>query len=153
MSGDKGQRGRTDVTDRKRESTVSRKDKRERISLRNQSALSCEKEPGYTYRWVNDMPGRIATMLRAGWEFVEDDIQTTYSSASTQENQRGQQVWRVVNQGIDAPCREAALMRIPQELFDEDQAALQAEVDEKEATIDPEGLTKRSNKFGSMNRT
>ena len=152
MSEDKGKRARTDVSERKRETTVSKKDKRERVrlSLQDQSALSCEKEPGFHYRWVNDLPGRIASRLKAGWEFVEDDVQTTYSSASIDVNQRGQQVWRVVNVDPAAPCREAALMRIPQHMFDEDQQVLQDKIDQEEQRIDPSGAGKQANQFGSM---
>lgn len=89
------------------------------------------KEPGYVYRWVNDVPGRIDQFKQGGYEVVEDalkigdptvDRPTRLGSATT------------VVRGTST----LVLMRIKQEWYDEDQAAKQAEVDALEATMQPD---------------
>jgi hypothetical protein len=71
------------------------------------------KEEGFEYRWVNDLHGRLQAMENIGWERVETDP-------------------RVVSKKTG---QLAYLMRIPQEIYDEDAIARQRRIDEQEDEI------------------
>ena len=77
---------------------------------------------GFHYHVFNDNwrkePGRIQRALNAGYEIVEHDR----SGETAGTNDDGTEIKQV-------------LMRIPQEIYDEDQAAKQAEVDKVDEQI------------------
>lgn len=143
-------KSRDDVTDRQRP-LDREKDKAERIPMHMQRSLSfINREPGYRYRFVNDVYGRISMFLKASWTIVEGDSSQTYAGKGREEaSQKNGQVWRTVNNGTGANCREAVLMRIPDELYDEDQMAKIDAIMANEARLDPEGKLKSARKFGA----
>lgn len=129
--------------------------RRERIPVYAQNILTgLDLDPSYTYRWVNDLYGRINAFQTAGWEIVEGSTSATYSGKGREiEAQRGSQMWRTVNQRADAPCREAVLMRILTTLYNEDQLHKATQVDEDEKRIDPEGVIRKAQLMGPRANT
>lgn len=91
------------------------------------------KDPKYAYRWINDKPGRIKMALEGGYQFVDSKdtviANSNYSDDfSSMKSQHG---------GHDASGRpyKRYLMAIRKELFEEDQAIKQSEVDEVDRAI------------------
>ena len=80
--------------------------------------LAFPPRPGYHRHWFNEEPGRIPQALENGYAHVIDK--------ATQKP-----VTRVVNKG----GMQAFLMEIPQEWFEDDMAAQQKAVNDKEDTI------------------
>ena len=91
------------------------------------------KDPNYSYRYVNDVPGRIQRFLNGGWEFHVDP-----------ESEVGQ---RTVDSGSrlgSALTRQSGgitqvAMRIPKEWFDEDQQRKWDEIDSVEDSMRADG--------------
>jgi hypothetical protein len=79
-------------------------------------------EDGFQYRVINDRwkkePGRVQRALSAGWELVEHER----SGENVGTNEDGSEV-------------KGVLMRIPQELYDEDQAVKNKALDEVDEQI------------------
>ncbi len=80
--------------------------------------LAVAPRPGYHRHWFNEEPGRVDMAKENGWNHVLADA-------------TGKPVTRVVDKG----GKQAWLMEIPQAWFDEDMAAQQQGVDDKEETI------------------
>jgi hypothetical protein len=106
------------VSVRGRETT----DRRERVPFGLlQRKLHCPSDDGFHYRVFNDNwrkePGRIQRAKRAGYEIVEG-----WSSV-------------VVGTNDDGSAIKGVLMKIPEELYEEDQALKQKEVDRTDERI------------------
>lgn len=107
------------------------------------------KNPDFEYRWVRDKDEdgqRIFAFHQAGWDFVDSSEVRVGSSL----------VYKTENVGsiIRTPSNDGGylyLMSIPKELYDEDQARKQQEINEIESQIfapkDDEG------QYGSTKRT
>ncbi len=139
-----------DIEDRKRELNRN-SDKKERVALHKQRTLDFfDKEPGFEYRYVNDVYGRIEMFLKAGWSLVEGDVHATYSGKGREvESQKSGHIWRVVNKGDRAVSKDAVLMKIPKEYYDSDQAEKIDRVYEAEKQLDPNGKILSARKFGA----
>ena len=85
------------------------------------------KEPGYVYRFVNDIGDRVAQFLEQGYELVEDKDVKVGDRRIQQVKAEGTKAQVSVGQGI-----KAFLMRQKDEYYKEDQAAKQARVDQLE---------------------
>ena len=83
--------------------------------------LSYEPRPNYHRRWFNAVPGRIEAATEAGYTHVKDS--------------QGKVVTRVVSRYENGDALSAYLMEIPEEFYQEDQAAKQAEVDQVDQAI------------------
>ena len=136
--------------DRSRPTGAAREaERKERVPLYKQNAVTYfNQEPGYHYRLVNDVYGRIAKFLHAGWQIVEGSVDQTYSGTKQESVQSGAQIWRTVNKDPNAPSHKAVLMCIREEDFAADQAAKQALIDEEEAAYDPEGIIRQAQLMG-----
>jgi len=88
-----------------------------------------QKDPNYSYRWVNDTPGRIAAFKEGGYEVVTDDNEVGDNTVD-----RGSKLGSAITKSVGGHTT-AVLMRIPKEWYDEDQAAKQKDVDILEATM------------------
>ena len=88
-----------------------------------------QKDPNYVYRWVNDVPGRIAAFKEGGYEVVTSDNEVGDKTVD-----RGSKLGSAITKSVGGQIT-AVLMRIPREWYDEDQAAKQKEVDILEATM------------------
>lgn len=107
--------------------------RKERIPVSaNRAPLSVKgfDEKNYQGRFVNDVGDRIARFLDGGYEFVAKDGtsvgETTVDSSSGLDSR----VKKPVGQGI-----YAYLMRLPRELYNEDQKAKQRELDRLDEAI------------------
>jgi len=87
------------------------------------------KEPGYTYRIVNDLGDRIAQFQEQGYELVEDKDVKVGDRRINQVKAEGTKAQISVGGGV-----KAYVMRQKQEWYEEDQAAKQVRVDELEKT-------------------
>jgi hypothetical protein len=79
--------------------------------------ISFPKDSEYNYRWVNDTEGNIHRFQKAGWEHVdakgkELEVDQNFQDASWRQSALSQKV----GGGITA-----YVMRIPKEIYDEDQ--------------------------------
>lgn len=124
--------------------------KRKRIPVSgNRDILTVQgKDPNYVYRFVNDVPGRIAKFQAAGYEVVDHDATiggvTVDSSKGTDSTKS-----KIVGQDrLTGNAVEAYLMRIPKEYYEEDQAAKQQKIDEKEIAMKRE--TKKPGHYGNL---
>ena len=107
--------------------------KRKPITKRN--VLTSKARPGYVNRWVNDIDDRIMMFEEAGWKVVRKDSQDTSEKKAEEPSKLGSIVRKAVGGGY-----YAVLMEIPQEWYDEDQAAKQAEKDLRSEGIDAQKM-------------
>lgn len=84
--------------------------------------FNCPENDGFHYRVFNDQwkkePGRLQRALAAGYEFVDDPV----SGTTVSTNKDGSEV-------------KGVLMRIPKELYDQDQALKAKKLDEIDKQI------------------
>ena len=119
------------------------KDRAQRVSrapingTRNVLTAS-NKEPGFTYRFVNDEGDRVQTMQERGYEVVTDKTIKIGDARVATPSAEGSARVASVGGGV-----KAVLMRIKDEWYQEDQALKQAEIDEVEKSL------KRTNLEGS----
>jgi hypothetical protein len=85
-----------------------------------QQKLAYPERAGFHRHWFNNTAGRIQTAQEAGYEHVVAN---------------GKPVEKVVGTAEGGGPLNAFLMEIPQEWFEEDMAAQQREIDEKEKSI------------------
>lgn len=87
-------------------------------------------DPNFYYRWVNDRDNNIARYLKAGYVFV--DKEGKEAGDPTVETSRGtdSRLRKGVGGGITA-----YLMRLPKELWQEDQARKEADLRETERAM------------------
>lgn len=109
--------------------------KKERKPMYEQNSLTyLKKDPNYRYREVNDTPGRIERYLAAGWEIVKGTVTDTYTGKGRKETaQQGSAVRSRVNPGQEHQF--GILMRIPINLWNEDQAAKEKRRSDHEKAI------------------
>ena len=97
-----------------------------RVPVSGRNILTVKgKDPGYSYRIVNDEPDRIARFQEGGYELVSDEsvkVGDTRVSLPTAEG--------TVKQMSVGGGHKAYLMRIKKDWYDEDQKAKQKVVDE-----------------------
>ena len=103
-----------------------------RVPLNRQDVLTVPekyKEPGYHYRFFNDVGERIEKAERAGYEVVRGKVPVGDPKAGGSEGV-GSAVTKAVGEN-----KKAVLMRIKQEWWDEDQAEKVKKVKEQENEI------------------
>lgn len=125
----------TQPATRERSTTDTRK---ERIPFGvPQSRLTvANPDPSFVYRWVNDDGrGRIDRALAGGYEFAPSVGQKVGSGSADGNSDVGSKVSRIVGTQEGGAGMRAYLMRIPRELYDQDQRAKQAQVDEVDKAI------------------
>ena len=88
-----------------------------------------DQDPAFVYRWVNDIEDRIEIFKLGGWKLVEDKHQIGDRKADG-----ASQLDRVVTKNVGAK-RTAYLMRIEKEFYEEDQAAKERAIAEKEKAM------------------
>lgn len=119
--------------------------KRTPINGRNILSVS-NKEPGYEYRFVNDVGDRVEIFKERGWELVD--------SADVRIGDR-----RVENPGplgskaqaaVDKTGTKAFLMRIKKEWYDEDQAEKGKAIAEQELAMKQQALSSNDLRTGKL---
>jgi hypothetical protein len=91
---------------------------------------------GWHLHWMNDDGQRLIEAQQGGYEFVSEEETKLDQVAPTPANSDlGTRVRKVVGKQENGEPMYAYLMKIPQNFYDEDQLALQAQVDRIDATI------------------
>ena len=99
-----------------------RRVRRTPVGRRNVLTLT-GKEPGYEYRYVNDIGDRVQQFLDAGYELVEAKNVQIGDSRIGRPSAEGSNAQASVGNGV-----KAFAMRIREDWYAEDQAAKQAHV-------------------------
>lgn len=89
-----------------------------------------DKKRGYHYRFVNDEPGRVKKFEEAGWDAVTGQVQTKDPNAGD-----ASQMGSIVKVPVGG-TKHAVLMRIENELHEEDQKVKQDAIDKTAHEID-----------------
>lgn len=91
---------------------------------------------GYHLHILNDVPGRIDQALAAGYEFVSpDEVGGVASNVVSRNTDLGDKVRFLVGTTANNEPMYAYLMKLPLDLHEEDQAALQAKNDRVDDAI------------------
>jgi len=109
-----------------KEEKSQRTPRKKRVPIATRNKLKAQAREGYHRRFFNDVDDRIAEAEAAGYEKVKGDVSTGDQHVGA-GSKKGSCVAKSVGGGITA-----YLMEIPQEYYDEDQAAKQAKIDKKE---------------------
>ena len=121
---------------------------KKRVPMHKQSAIAVtNKDPNFVYRIVNDSEGRVDQFLAGGYTIAEDSAESEDDRVQS-ASQMGSVKRMVVNRGRDADTKHAVLMKIPREMYDEDQKEKQRQVDETTASYDPGSIKARGNTYG-----
>lgn len=116
-----------DDTDEDTEKAVSRqRPLKDRIPVSTRKVLKYPEKKGYRRRMVNDTDTRIQTFIEGGWTPVEGDEKGSDPRAG-ETSIPGNVVKKSVGQGVTG-----VLMEIPEELYEEDQAAKQKRISKAE---------------------
>lgn len=126
-----------------RVSRVQSGQKRTPINGRNVLTVT-GKEPGYTYRVVNDVGDRIQQFLDAGYELVESAAVKVGDRRVDNASAEGSKA----QVSVGKTGEKAFVMRIKDEWYKEDQQAKAAEVDKLEQSI-TKNLTGKAD-YGSV---
>jgi len=105
------------------------------------------KEKNYTYRWVNDVDGRITKFKLADYEhvYMNEGVEVGAVGDVKQGTNVGTIVSKSVGQGITA-----YLMKIKTEFYNEDQAAKQKDKVDRAEEIIYENVDRLSGKYGEI---
>lgn len=112
-----------------RPSTINRSERPKRNPINgHRDVLNVQgQEEGYHYCWVNE--DKVPRYEQAWYEFVTHDVVVGDRKVNA-ASQLGGKVSMSVGNNLTA-----YLMRVPQEYYDEDRAAEQADLDEKETSM------------------
>lgn len=121
-----------------------------RKPVQTDDVLNVEQEDGYYKRIVNDKPGRIEKFLKAGYTIVNENVSNV---DGTDPSQLGSVGRMVVNQGVSAGCRHGVVMKLPLELYHQDQLEKQKRNDAVEASYDPHKTKQPGSDYGHMSIT
>ena len=107
--------------------SVTRQQKR--VPMHQRQPLSVSgRDPNFEYRVVNDIPGRVDRFKLAGW--VPDDKTDVGDNIAGRASSMGSTTSAPVGKGTNG-----IVMKIPKELYKEDQMAKQRKVDESEEAM------------------
>ena len=124
-------------------SAPSRRPKRTPFTF---NKLKFPDHPGYVRRVVSDVDGgmRVAAFESAGWKVVTDPLATVNSDKNVNTvSQIGSGINRHVGVDERGQSIKGVLMEIPEEWYNEDQAAKKAQIDETEKglrRVDKDGV-------------
>ena len=117
--------------------------KRTPINGRNVLTVS-NKEAGYEYRFVNDVGDRIAYFQERGWELVDaKDVRI-----GDRRVESGSVLGSKAHASVDKQGTKSFVMRIPKDLYDEDQADKAKAIAEQEQSMKQSALS--SNDYGKL---
>jgi hypothetical protein len=103
------------------------------------------RDPNYHYRIVNDVDDRIERLKIAGYEIAEEKVGIGDPGVENSNISLGSGARMHVGKGV-----KAVLMKIPKELFQEDQKAKQREIDAKEAAIKRKANSGEGGTYGEV---
>jgi len=102
---------------------------RKRVPLGTRNVLTAPKKPGFVRRFVNDKGDRIENFKAAGWNVVEEPVQIGDPKLG-----RASTLGSLANPHVGGGQR-AVLMELPEDLYNEDRAASQAQITKVENEI------------------
>lgn len=115
-----------------------------RVPMHQRNRISfSDTDPNFVYRVFNDVEEgeRLAAAQAAGYEFVQSD-ENIGDTRVADSSKVGKNVSKHVGNGV-----RGYLMRIPKELYEEDQKAKQKAVDETENAMKPD---KSKGQYGGL---
>jgi len=127
-----------------RPSKLNRSDRPQRVpinGLRDKLSITGQ-EPGFHYCIVNDY--NVETYALGGYEFVSHDVKIGDRSINAAAMEGGK-VSLPVGNGVTG-----FVMRIPQEYYDEDRAAEQADLDDKDRALRQNLNSKDDGRYGKV---
>ena len=90
---------------------------------------------GKVGRWVNDDPGRLHAATEAGYEFVADSTAHIGQGAGNEKDRMSTKIRRRVGTREGGDSKMAYLMIIDKELYDQDQADKQTNINRTEESL------------------
>lgn len=122
----------------------------ERVPLAMQKVQKAYDIPGFVVRIVNDSPGRIAALQKAGWTFVVgsgyDDSDERLQKAGSDDD--GLVTFTINKNSPNADAHKAYLMKIPKEWYDSDQKAKMLELEKRSEALDPSKVAEKMQNSG-----
>ena len=119
--------------------------KRTPISGRNVLTVS-NKEPGYEYRFVNDVGDRVEIFKERGWELVEAaDVRI-----GDRRIESAGPLGSKAQASVDKQGTKAFVMRIKQEWYEEDQAEKAKAIAEQELAMKQQALSSNDLRSGKL---
>jgi len=109
--------------------------KRTPLGQRNRLTFNGEQDPNYVYRVINDQNDRLLMAQEAGYEFVNGPEKLGDERAA-----EGGAIDSRVSKPVGNGTR-GFLMRIPKDLYNEDQEAKLAKIAKTEEALKPEKTT------------
>lgn len=141
MSNEKNRPTRVRAEDKSRSD-----DRPERIPVSGSKDILTVKgrDDGFVYRWVNDEDDRLYRFERGGYDFVSHDASIGTRGVDTSSG-TSTVISKNMGKGVTA-----YLMRLPRELFDEDQKAKAKRIDAIEDTMKKALKDGSSGDYGSV---
>ena len=131
--------------------SIPKSNRPKRTPLFKQRTLIADEREGYIRRWVLEKPGRVEAFQKAGWNFVEGNIKDMRDSRAQNASQIGSIVKEVVNPNARDSAKDAYLMEISKDWYEEDQLAKRQVIRDREAALDPKKYRQKDRAFyGSM---
>ena len=119
---------------------------RKPLAQQGPQSVAGDKDPNFSYRFVNDTGSRVANFQAAGYEIVKDDNLVVGDNRVFDPSDNGSGKRVISNDGT-----VSYLMRIKKEWHAEDQAKKQAHVDETEGAI--KQTASQNSDYGSIKIT
>lgn len=105
---------------------------------------------GKHLHWINDYSGRISDALQSGYEFVNENETKINDFVTPGNSDLGSQVKRLVGKDDNGGPLFAYLMKIDEDLWQEDQAEVQARNDLTDMALSRGDLNRFEGQYGSV---
>ena len=130
--------------------TKARSERAKRTPINGRNVLGASgKEPGYKYRFVNDMGDRVESFKERGWELVD----STSVKMGDRRVDQGSVLGSKAQVSVDKNGMKAFLMRIPEDWYEEDQADKARSIAEQERDMKQQALANNELKTGKFEIT
>lgn len=130
--------------------TKARSERAKRTPINGRNVLGASgKEPGYKYRFVNDMGDRVESFKERGWELVD----ATSVKMGDRRVDLGSVLGSKAQVSVDKNGMKAFLMRIPEDWYEEDQADKARSIAEQERDMKQQALANNELKTGKFEIT
>lgn len=130
--------------------TKARSERAKRTPINGRNVLNASgKEPGFKYRFVNDMGDRVESFKERGWELVD----STAVKLGDRRVDLGSVLGSKAQVSVDKSGTKAFLMRIPEDWYEEDQAEKARSIAEQELAMKQQALANNELKTGKLEIT
>jgi hypothetical protein len=116
---------------------AKREERAERVPLgiKRKKLDVANRDPGFVYRWINDIGGRLIDAERGGYEFVTSDAKAGQADVANRNSSVGDRMSKIVGKNDSGHPITAFLMRIRKEWYDADQNAKKARLAATDAAL------------------